>query len=244
VFQPGFAQGLPGFPPLCLPLGAHLPPGFPGGPALDADAARRARDAARMKAYRSNRPVQVCGYEGCAYQTKNTTHLKLHRAALHGIGETPADAAERKRKRSEWDRERRSKAPHKLCGYNGCTYKSKYPHDMKRHKEAKHEIKGDPAEMAAKAMLGLGERKVLARGTRLCEVDGCRKLGQGGTPYCIGHGGGKRCTAEGCTKGARGKLFCAAHGGGRRCEGGGCAKSARSNSKFCVKHGREAGEEG
>jgi hypothetical protein len=41
-------------------------------------------------------------------------------------------------------------------------------------------------------------------GKRQCELHGCTKqAAQGGTPYCIAHGGGKRCTyGLGCTKSA------------------------------------------
>lgn len=100
-------------------------------------------------------------------------------------------------------------------------------------------------------------------GTRICEYkEGCTKCAQGRTRFCIGHGGGRRCTFSGCNKGARDHRFCAAHGGGRRCNeancnksavggtfkcsghGGGrrcqmenCDKCAQSGTKFCVKHG-------
>jgi hypothetical protein len=38
-------------------------------------------------------------------------------------------------------------------------------------------------------------------GRRQCEEEGCAKLAQGSTGYCIAHGGGKRCQQEGCTVG-------------------------------------------
>jgi hypothetical protein len=42
-------------------------------------------------------------------------------------------------------------------------------------------------------------------GRRQCELGGCSKGAiSAGTPYCIAHGGGKRCQHEGCSKSARG----------------------------------------
>jgi len=42
----------------------------------------------------------------------------------------------------------------------------------------------------------------------------------------MGHGGGKRCKEEGCTKPAisRGTQHCLGHGGGKRCKTDGIAK--------------------
>jgi hypothetical protein len=55
---------------------------------------------------------------------------------------------------------------------------------------------------------------------------------------CTRHGGGKRCSHDGCTKSAvGGSSLCTSHGGGRRCAIDGCEKSAQSSTKFCVKHG-------
>ena len=68
-------------------------------------------------------------------------------------------------------------------------------------------------------------------GKRQCELEGCTKwVVGGGTPYCIAHGGGKRCQDESCTKAAAaavgGTPHCKAHGGGRRCQTVDCSKSA------------------
>mmetsp|Transcript_43843 Transcript_43843/g.56224 ORF Transcript_43843/g.56224 Transcript_43843/m.56224 type:complete len:745 (+) Transcript_43843:118-2352(+) len=96
----------------------------------------------------------------------------------------------------------------------------------------------------------------------LCRMDGCEKLAQGSTSFCIAHGGGNRCVYPNCKHGARDKFLCAthgggkrcayenctkaavgkyahctAHGGGRRCEEPGCTKAAQSNTKNCVRHG-------
>jgi hypothetical protein len=61
---------------------------------------------------------------------------------------------------------------------------------------------------------GKGNRDLL--GSRKCEYEDCDKCAQGSTKFCIKHGGGRRCTVEGCNKGARDKNFCAGHGGGKR----------------------------
>lgn len=98
-----------------------------------------------------------------------------------------------------------------------------------------------------------------------CMVRGCTRGAHGGTPLCIGHGGGKRCVIpqcpnaacgqgrsdrcvrhgggkrckfEGCAKGAQGNTdYCIRHGGGRRCKFEGCTKSAQGRTDFCIKHG-------
>ena len=70
-----------------------------------------------------------------------------------------------------------------------------------------------------------------------CEEPGCLKFPQGSTRFCISHGGGRRCTFENCTKGARDRFFCAAHGGGRRCSVEQCTKSAVGGSQMCATHG-------
>ena len=49
--------------------------------------------------------------------------------------------------------------------------------------------------------------------------------------------GGRRCTIEGCNKGARDKNYCAGHGGGKRCSVEMCNKSAVGGSGHCCVHG-------
>lgn len=79
--------------------------------------------------------------------------------------------------------------------------------------------------------------KSTPRDLKKCQFEGCTKYSQGSTKFCIGHGGGRRCTFKDCTKGARDKLFCAAHGGGRRCSLLNCKKSAVGSSSLCTLHG-------
>jgi len=78
-------------------------------------------------------------------------------------------------------------------------------------------------------------------GGKRCSEDGCTKLQQRSTGYCIMHGGGKRCEHEGgCNKSAQGNTGrCAKHGGGKRCEFIGCYRGARgtgSAKQFCITH--------
>ena len=72
---------------------------------------------------------------------------------------------------------------------------------------------------------------------KTCSFDGCNKCAQGSTKFCISHGGGRRCKAIGCLKGARDRNFCANHGGGKRCKEIGCNKSAVGSTDLCTSHG-------
>ena len=76
--------------------------------------------------------------------------------------------------------------------------------------------------------------------SKLCRwEDGCDRFAQGGTKFCISHGGGRICATPGCTKSAQGanSTNCIRHGGGRRCISPGCSTSARGSTGFCVIHG-------
>jgi hypothetical protein len=81
------------------------------------------------------------------------------------------------------------------------------------------------------------EKTTQRRITKKCLSMGCGKCAQGSTDYCIAHGGGRRCTFPGCSKGARDKSFCAGHGGGKRCAKTDCSKAAVGGSTFCTSHG-------
>ncbi|KAJ1254595.1 hypothetical protein BS78_K026900 [Paspalum vaginatum] len=77
-------------------------------------------------------------------------------------------------------------------------------------------------------------------GGKRCIIPGCPNAacGQGHSDRCVRHGGGKRCKFEGCAKGAQGNTdYCIRHGGGRRCKFEGCTKSAQGRTDFCIKHG-------
>lgn len=50
------------------------------------------------------------------------------------------------------------------------------------------------------------------------------------------HGGGNRCTFDGCTKGAVGGVFCIRHGGGKRCSIDSCSRAVSRFSTFCSFH--------
>ena len=74
--------------------------------------------------------------------------------------------------------------------------------------------------------------------TKRCTHEGCTKGAQGKTEFCKGHGGGERCAKEKCTKSAIGKTkLCIEHGGGERCTQDGCTKSAQGKTEFCKGHG-------
>jgi len=71
-------------------------------------------------------------------------------------------------------------------------------------------------------------------------VEGCDKLTvrQGKSVRCNAHGGGRRCSTDGCTKlTSRNTDNCIAHGGGKRCTHPGCSKSALDQVQFCMRHG-------
>lgn len=85
-----------------------------------------------------------------------------------------------------------------------------------------------------------GTRFCIAHGGgKRCSYPGCTKSVQGSrSSLCIAHGGGKRCVIPGCDHAARGATpHCVAHGGGARCREGGCMKSAQRPSDFCIAHG-------
>ena len=76
--------------------------------------------------------------------------------------------------------------------------------------------------------------------SKVCQwPGGCGRYSQGGTRFCIGHGGGKRCRFPGCNKSVQGSRssLCIAHGGGKRCEQPGCEHAARGATLYCVAHG-------
>jgi hypothetical protein len=76
--------------------------------------------------------------------------------------------------------------------------------------------------------------------SKLCHwPEGCHRFAQGGTKFCISHGGGRICQSPGCNRSAQGarSFFCISHGGGRRCLSPGCTTSARGATGFCVLHG-------
>eukprot|EP00959_Pyramimonas_sp_CCMP1952_P256197 5351084-Pyramimonas_sp.AAC.1 len=61
---------------------------------------------------------------------------------------------------------------------------------------------------------------------------------QAATPFCIAHGGGRRCQfGDGCNKLAlSGTVFCKTHGYGPRCQQEGCTKVAIGSTPFCGIH--------
>ncbi|KAF4314823.1 hypothetical protein G195_011645 [Phytophthora kernoviae 00238/432] len=71
--------------------------------------------------------------------------------------------------------------------------------------------------------------------SKRCQVLHCDKISVS-RGLCRGHGGGRRCQHESCSKGAQSRSnFCWAHGGGQRCEVKNCMRS-RKSKRFCVAH--------
>lgn len=94
------------------------------------------------------------------------------------------------------------------------------------------------SEMVKKSPTVKKPRRKTKRRIKYCKIDGCMKYAQGGTDFCVAHGGGRRCTYPGCSTGARGSTkFCILHGGGKRCHMKDCTKSAIGSTNFCIKHG-------
>ena len=74
-------------------------------------------------------------------------------------------------------------------------------------------------------------------GGKRCKIDGCDKSAQSSTLHCVKHGGGRKCSVERCSKVARGKTdYCAAHGGGARCRTAHCNKAAVGRYQYCRPH--------
>jgi hypothetical protein len=85
---------------------------------------------------------------------------------------------------------------------------------------------------------GILYRCVTHGGGKRCTEDGCDKSSQGKSDKCVRHGGGKRCTEDGCDNSAVGKSDkCVTHGGGKRCTEDGCDKGAVGKIDKCVTHG-------
>jgi hypothetical protein len=122
---------------------------------------------------------------------------------------------------------------------------SSQPTPLQQHRPdrpERHRPVGCPAGCPSAVRFGRRDRGVSwrsAMGRRQCEQQGCTKrAADGGTPFCIAHGGGKRCQEEGCLKSAQGDTgHCKAHGAGRRCQHKGCIKSAQAGGPAAAPHG-------
>jgi hypothetical protein len=100
----------------------------------DEAAAKRRKDAARVREYTARQPVQRCGVDGCEFQTKQKGHLKQHQACVHGIGDVDAEELRRK-----W-REQKERLPVQRCGVDGCEYQTKVKGNLKQHQASVHGI--------------------------------------------------------------------------------------------------------
>jgi len=115
------------------------------------------------------------------------------------------------------------------------------------------------------------KHRTLSQMPRLCSVDGCTNHGKGAIvtgadsfgppgPRCVRHGGGYRCSINGCTTSSKGHVAhaddlgppgprCKRHGGGNRCSVKECTVSSKGRvhnaDKFgppgfrCARHGGE-----
>lgn len=72
-------------------------------------------------------------------------------------------------------------------------------------------------------------------GGKRCSYEGCDKLANT-RGLCTTHGGGKRCNHPNCTKLDKGGGRCKAHGGGKICTYEGCQKFATNGTTLCEVH--------
>ena len=90
-----------------------------------------------------------CGEEGCEYETKNSSHLKRHKANIHDIDVTyylcNVDGCEYKAKSAGHLKTHKAMihdidVTYYLCNADGCEYKAKDASSLKKHKAGIHDI--------------------------------------------------------------------------------------------------------
>jgi hypothetical protein len=97
-------------------------------------AVEKSNERKRKQRERNSRlPTQVCGIDGCEYQTKYTKSIRKHHVAVHGIG-GPEALEELERK-----------LPTQYCGIDGCEYQTKYTSNLRKHHVTVHGIGGPEA---------------------------------------------------------------------------------------------------
>ncbi|CEG36150.1 uncharacterized protein PHALS_00476 [Plasmopara halstedii] len=72
-------------------------------------------------------------------------------------------------------------------------------------------------------------------GGRKCSHEGCKKH-VASSGLCRSHGGGRRCQVPDCMSSAQSRGLCYVHGGGGRCQREGCGSSAKKGG-YCIAHG-------
>mmetsp|Transcript_32109 Transcript_32109/g.60322 ORF Transcript_32109/g.60322 Transcript_32109/m.60322 type:complete len:327 (-) Transcript_32109:263-1243(-) len=122
----------------------------------------------------------------------------------------------------------------KICAFENCTVRVRLAENKPYC--AAHMLSSLPEVVLVK-IVRKPRSAVVCKPCTFLAHPACTRLAVQPTPFCLRHGGGRRCAHEGCTKSAD-KQFCVAHGGGRRCKHEGCNKSAQGGSKmFCYAHG-------
>ncbi|GMH72678.1 hypothetical protein TrST_g12103 [Triparma strigata] len=113
--------------------------------------------------------IRTCGIAGCQYKTGNTTNMKNHKAAKHGIDvvwfSCDQDGCDYKVKQAG-DLKKHKANFHDIdvnwhhCDQDGCDYKAKLAGTLKQHKQMVHDIDiRDGCDYKAKAACTLKSHK-------------------------------------------------------------------------------------
>eukprot|EP00240_Pyramimonas_obovata_P014090 CAMPEP_0118955956 /NCGR_PEP_ID=MMETSP1169-20130426/60798_1 /TAXON_ID=36882 /ORGANISM="Pyramimonas obovata, Strain CCMP722" /LENGTH=189 /DNA_ID=CAMNT_0006903891 /DNA_START=224 /DNA_END=793 /DNA_ORIENTATION=+ len=118
----------------------------------------------------------------------------------------------------------------------GASYKDVY---CKAHGEERRRQQGSKAKQKAKVQIAN-----LQPGERKCQHGNCTKFAaNGGTLFCLAHGGGHRCQHEGCDGPAisHGTPFCKSHAARHTCMAHGCTNIPEGYAINCAYHGGMGG---
>jgi hypothetical protein len=151
----------------------------------------------------------------------------------------------RKRTLQSRDENRTVEKPKGICQHGDCSQevnsRAKW---CPEHSTAKRCTYEGPEGICMRVARGSDPFCITHGGGRRCRLPGCNKSARGKESFCKAHGGGRRCQQEGCTKSAEGRSeFCHTHGGGTRCTVEGCSKAARGATGLCISHGELSGFE-
>eukprot|EP00959_Pyramimonas_sp_CCMP1952_P110046 2302354-Pyramimonas_sp.AAC.2 len=118
----------------------------------------------------------------------------------------------------------------------GSSYKDVF---CKAHGEDRRRQQGSKAKQKAKVQISN-----LPPGERKCQFGNCKLLAaNGGTLFCLAHGGGHRCQHEGCDGPAisHGTPFCKNHAARHTCMAPGCTRIPEGYAINCAYHGGMGG---
>jgi hypothetical protein len=107
---------------------------------VDVEELNKRKNTASKRECRARQAAQLCGVDGCEFQTKQKSNLKAHQASVHGIGDVDAEELMRKR------REREARQPAQRCGVDGCEFQTKHKNNFQRHQACVHGIGDVEAE--------------------------------------------------------------------------------------------------